>query len=1854
MTGPSRYDQFIPGGVTRQEPRSRYDAFVPQETEEEKRQREEREARERRGKELFAGAGTSGTFEGTPFGERYTKSAKGRALDIAANIAGVGRRIGTPGLATVETALRGAGLQQRQEITQPRKPSEYLAQFAGEATPDIAATLMGGQFLRSLAGGTGPISGAARTILGPQNLSGNVLQRGGQILRQNIGSAVAAAPLVTVPGAIAGGRQSLTGGLAQMSQAAGGERGIARRAVEQLAETVPGRLAGDIALDVLPSTALESAGRLGIGAMRWLNGPSILPVDDATRLAQRRAQEEARIAAQQARAEQVLRQAAGDEPIVSGRLSQLQERARRQAERGGRGQGPIDINARLQLLKDIREMRGEPPIEVVPAVGGNVVRQQEDAAARAARQEAERVARRQRTFQTPDEEATARLEEAAKGMKSRAGFADPMLFSTAARTAVGGAGGFAIGDTPEERLAYGFAGATGAFVAPNVIRRIVRPAEIPITDPTTNKLLSVWERANPKVEALAEEFIGGKVPRPLARATMLDIPFAKRIADWYDSATSNPDDPAVQAAYRAFADETRRQFEFLKSKGIKFEFVDTDPYKTSAEMMQDVAENNRLKVLKTEAGMHPLLSEEENDMFRAVHDFFGHAKEGHQFGQLGEENAYRVHSAMYSPEARRVMATETRGQNSWVNNQPANKVKPGSVYAEQKVALMPEEFMGEYPIERVTPEVVTNVEMQSNKMPGLRDADVKAWNNINRIFGRAAFIRKVVEPIVKSEGLPVSVARGLGSWLSNENAANITEAARLTFDEMSPMAIQRVLSRVSQAAKQMGLFFAVPNPNGEAVSLTLDFGKSLKESDYRSAVERLAALDGGRLFSGTTMVKLNPAKVQIVLNRGVDEQGAESLLDLAREALPQYNTKGVIQRVDRVESEDANALNDAFLNYFNRIGYLTPEQAQVQQQAINAYEQLAQAGPVGRALAAGPSGIIEGVRGVAGDALRRMAKATAGYSPIAGGREGVGDVGAGATPVGRGGAQPVAGEVGDGEAYKNIAGKVYDVTGAIPEALRSPIGQQILRKGGVYGAGEITERLGEGGETYDESPFLRETGRAMKGLALASSAYPVVKAGARYGGVKLRDVMAQTPQGRFVLNSISRDILIDPRIKEAVQNTIEEIARYRAIGRELAAEARKLGPAGDRLISDLVEMEKFENVILDPNEMATAMALANRIADAVEGLGLGKVEQRLISQQTFEKRNRSYLVRKYARYAGEEAMAEAPPGAQAQPFRIKGEKQRLDLSPEQRNELGEIREASYRLAETFGRGGKDVATARMFVTLSDIPGVIEPQYKQLFEEMATARGLRDAALETGDKEAAKDASRAYLEAKNALDTMRETFKRGDEFITLPDTPGLGVLRGAVVKRDVAEYLLMVDDWADTKHVWDKALNAWKKIHTVYNPGTHSGNFISNGVMTHLAGIPLMLQPFYMRAAVKDLQEYGPATRYLTEKGILERGLPLYGVTPVKGLAEDKTALRTLARTTRPETRAALKAQGIEPMSTAELLAREAEAKVVRTYSLEDGVYRVMLFQRNVEKGMSPEEALKKTMEALPGYDTRSPILKALKKTFSPFVLFPAKYIPAALNMILEHPERWVGLAALWGGLNEASRRLYEPLEQKDLPPNQRGYNYLIPGRIQVDAIARPAFELLGIEPPTGDKYTFDVARWTPFSAVTGSPAPGMVGSQLDIGLPLIAQPSGPLVDIGALALGVNPFTGEKTIEPGMTAGEKAKALGLQAASLVLPSAAAFQTPRVIEDILRRDPAAAAVDMMGLLGLRPQVIRPGMEEWRQQKKYEEAVNGIKTRLERELRKNKNPERAVRLEEDAAKAILREEQKFMRAITVRVPR
>lgn len=213
----------------------------------------------------------------------------------------------------------------------------------------------------------------------------------------------------------------------------------------------------------------------------------------------------------------------------------------------------------------------------------------------------------------------------------------------------------------------------------------------------------------------------GLTYEPPRQYAQVDTARAERIAAAFDEMAHQPNDPVVRAAYRAMIDETLAQYQAIKATGLEVEFIDMertgDPYALSPRLaILDVTENNHLWVFPTDDGFggtasaevdisgNPLLELTNewigdkqlraNDVFRIVHDYFGHIKDGFGFRADGEENAWQSHAAMFSPLARRAMTTETRGQNSWVNYGPFGEFnKTASAgetqYAPQKIGLLP-------------------------------------------------------------------------------------------------------------------------------------------------------------------------------------------------------------------------------------------------------------------------------------------------------------------------------------------------------------------------------------------------------------------------------------------------------------------------------------------------------------------------------------------------------------------------------------------------------------------------------------------------------------------------------------------------------------------------------------------------------------------------------------------------------------------------------------------------------------------------------------------------------------------------------------------------------------------------------------------------------------------------------------------------------------------------------------------------------------------------------------------------------------------------------------------------------------
>jgi len=211
-----------------------------------------------------------------------------------------------------------------------------------------------------------------------------------------------------------------------------------------------------------------------------------------------------------------------------------------------------------------------------------------------------------------------------------------------------------------------------------------------------------------------------------AEYVRVDEERAKRLADEYENMTHDPQNPKVKKAYAELIKQTKAQYQALVDAGYKFWFMDLNNpenkayAKTPYNAMRDLRSNKQMGVFPTTDGFgteefdvndNPMLADTgikwpvsgmdgemkpvlANDLFRAVHDAFGHGLEGAGFRARGEENAWQAHIRLFTGDAIAAVTSETRGQNSWVNYGPKGEQNrkasaDDTIFADQKTGLMP-------------------------------------------------------------------------------------------------------------------------------------------------------------------------------------------------------------------------------------------------------------------------------------------------------------------------------------------------------------------------------------------------------------------------------------------------------------------------------------------------------------------------------------------------------------------------------------------------------------------------------------------------------------------------------------------------------------------------------------------------------------------------------------------------------------------------------------------------------------------------------------------------------------------------------------------------------------------------------------------------------------------------------------------------------------------------------------------------------------------------------------------------------------------------------------------------------------
>lgn len=439
-----------------------------------------------------------------------------------------------------------------------------------------------------------------------------------------------------------------------------------------------------------------------------------------------------------------------------------------------------------------------------------------------------------------------------------------------------------------------------------------------------------------------------------------------------------------------------------------------------------------------------------------------------------------------------------------------------------------------------------------------------------------------------------------------------------------------------------------------------------------------------------------------------------------------------------------------------------------------------------------------------------------------------------------------------------------------------------------------------------------------------------------------------------------------------------------------------------------------------------------------------------------------------------------------------------DFTREERDKMGEIRDAGFRFVMGYMQTQRDIALGRMFEGLANDP------------EMSAKRESERFNVQVPDGTVPGTGAKRY-----------------------------GKLAGRWVPKEVMSHLSQIDEsQSEAWRMYRKALAIWKEGKTALNPVAHVNNMVSNLTMAHLAGVSYHRADKYI-AAARDFATQSPRIKEAKDAGLF------------LGTMSDAELMNVL-----PED---LKALVRQQDSAATRIGRTGfnvmtfwlRRPMGWAYQAEDTFFRYLIWKDATDHGMSPEDAVDHAQRYIFAYDDLPKGARMIRDFGIPFFSYTYKAAPALLYSALAHPVRMAAPAAVLWGINAAAyaiavgddddswerairryltdaayreeARKKEKLEREFLPSWNKG----------TTALGTPKMIRLGMDEVTKLPLFIDVSRIIPGGDLFDvSPNAG------GIPLPQPITPSHPLFTTAVAMIGNKDlFRGKELVDKNDTRGE---------------------------------------------------------------------------------------------------------------------
>ena len=341
---------------------------------------------------------------------------------------------------------------------------------------------------------------------------------------------------------------------------------------------------------------------------------------------------------------------------------------------------------------------------------------------------------------------------------------------------------------------------------------------------------------------------------------------------------------------------------------------------------------------------------------------------------------------------------------------------------------------------------------------------------------------------------------------------------------------------------------------------------------------------------------------------------------------------------------------------------------------------------------------------------------------------------------------------------------------------------------------------------------------------------------------------------------------------------------------------------------------------------------------------------------------------------------------------------RQDYSAEERELMGEIRDAPFNITRTYQHFAEDIAKGRFYKDIAENPDWFRAQ---------KPTGEADRVVSSGDP-------------SNWMNAMlRRDYSHAD-WVQVPDsvipkstTKRWGALAGGYIRAPIFRDMVELDRMQQASF-WDDLVRLFRRSKTAWSPNVHFNNTIGNVILADLNDITFG----DIADAVKEWRAGGELLQEAQEMGVFHAGFVSQDIQN----AELHEALSGAVHDA---------SKGASNMDRVVRFFKMLNEKSVKAYQVEDELFRLASYMRDRQDGVAAEDAASRAIDRFLNYDIRAPWPNVLRRTVLPFFSYTYAAVPSISRAIVEKPWKLAKMYSLGYGFQAASYAITDGDEERE-------------------------------------------------------------------------------------------------------------------------------------------------------------------------------------------------------------------------------